>query len=343
MTLWFVFGAMSIVAVAFAVWPLYRRQGKLTPLSAGLIVGIVALSSGLYYHEGSPGTPSGGGEGHNIEQMIDVLVTHLKEKPDDVDGWKMLGRSYMTTGNGAGAVEAFEKAVELESAQDASTLVSLGEALLSSGQEHSVTGRVASLFENALAIDPNNPQALFYGGIGAVNRGDKATAADRWERLLALNPPEEIEGILRQRVAEWRGEPQAAVEAPAAEGPAITQAPAEQPGAIVSIAISLSDAAKAALPEDATVFVIARDPSQPGPPIAVARRRLAELPETVQLGDGDSMVPGRVLSGFDQFEVVARVSLSGQPVAQSGDWYGSLEVKPAENNSVTLSVSERVP
>ena len=343
MNLWIVFGVMSIVAVAFVAWPLYKRQGKLTPLSAVVVVGIVALSSGLYYRDGSPGTPSASGTGHNIEQMIEVLAQHLKEQPDDVDGWKMLGRSYMTTGNGAGAVQAFEKAVELESSQDASTLVSLGEALLSSGQGQGVTGRVASLFENALAIDPNNPQALFYGGIGAVNRGDKATAADRWERLLALNPPAEIEGILRQRVAEWRGEPVAAVEPQATAAPAISEAPVEKPGTIVSIDISLSDEAKAALPDDATVFVIARDPAQPGPPIAVARRRLAELPATVQLGDGDSMVPGRELSAFAQFEVVARVSLSGRPVAQSGDWFGSLEVKPAEKNKVALSISQEVP
>jgi cytochrome c-type biogenesis protein CcmH len=343
MTLWFVFGAMSIVAIAFAVWPLVRRQGRLTPLSAALIVGIVALSSGLYAWEGSPGTPSSGGAGHNIEEMIDELVARLDKHPDDVDGWKMLGRSYMHVGNGAGAVKAYEKAVDLESAQDATTLVSLGEALLASGQEDSVTGRVAQLFENALAIDPNNPQALFYGGIGAVNRGDKATAADRWERLLALNPPAEIEGILRQRIAEWRGEPVSAVQPPPTQAPAIAKAPAEQPGAIVSIDVSLSAAAKAALPDDATVFVIARDPSQPGPPIAVARRRLAELPTTVQLGDGDSMVPGRVLSGFDHFEVVARVSLSGQPVQQSGDWYGELEVTPAEKDKVALSISEQVP
>jgi len=63
----------------------------------------------------------------------------------------------------------------------------------------------------------------------------------------------------------------------------------------------------------------------------------------VQLGDGDSMVPGRVLSGFDHFEVVARVSLSGQPVQQSGDWYGELEVTPAEKDKVALSISEEVP
>ena len=43
----------------------------------------------------------------------------------------------------------------------------------------------------------------------------------------------------------------------------------------------------------------------------------------VQLGDRESMVAGRELSGFEEFELIARVSLSGQPVSQPGDWFGS--------------------
>ena len=35
------------------------------------------------------------------------------------------------------------------------------------------------------------------------------------------------------------------------------------------------------------------------------------------------MVAGRSLSGFEQFELLARVSLSGQAVPQSGDWFGA--------------------
>ena len=53
--------------------------------------------------------------------------------------------------------------------------------------------------------EPNNPTALFYGGIAALNRGNIELAADRWEILLGLNPPPEIRGVIEQRVAEWRG------------------------------------------------------------------------------------------------------------------------------------------
>ncbi|MDH3613086.1 MAG: hypothetical protein OES10_07380 [Gammaproteobacteria bacterium] len=334
MTLWILLAAMSLVAVGFAVWPLYRHQQGLTPLLGVAVVFVVGMSAGLYYYQGKPDQPSAADALPEMEAVVGDLAARLANNPDDLNGWKMLGRSYMTMGNYSGAVEAFEHAVQLESAEDAQTLVSLGEALLASTGT-SIDGRISSLFENALAIEPNNPQALFYGGIGAFNRNDQELAADRWERLLALNPPAEIQGILQQRIAEWRGEP-----APVATE---TPAPIEDPGVVVRASISLADAAAASLPVEATVFVIARDPAQPVPPIAVARRRLSELPVTVELGDRESMVPGRSLSGFAEFELIVRVSVSGQPSAQPGDWFATQIVKPAENKNIELSIQQQVP
>jgi cytochrome c-type biogenesis protein CcmH len=126
--------------------------------------------------------------------------------------------------------------------------------------------------------------------------------------------------------------------APAPAAPGATGA-----GIVVTADVSVSAAAIAALPADATVFIIARDPAQPSPPIAVTRRRLSELPDVVELGDRDSMIPGRTLSGFAEFELVARVSLSGQPIARTGDWFAAQLVRPAENDAVTLSIATQVP
>lgn len=346
MTLWIALTIMCLAAVGFAVWPIFRHKKALTPVIGVAVVFVVALSAGLYYYQGKPELQSVTADRPELEDVVDDLAARLQNNPDDLNGWKILGRSYMTMGNYGGAVDAFERAVELESAQDAQTLVSLGEALLANTGS-AIEGRIASMFENALALDANNPQALFYGGIAAFNRNDRETAANRWERLLALNPPAEIQGILQQRIAEWRGESgpmPAAVPAPTqAPAPAPAAAPSASAGAVVSANISLNEAAAASLPAEATVFVIARDPAQPVPPIAVTRRRLSELPATVELGDRESMVPGRSLSGFAEFELIARVSVSGQPGANSGDWFGSLIVKPAENRRVELPIQQQVP
>ena len=350
--LWLALGVMSFAGVVFAVWPFLRDNSRNFGVVGGAVLFVVASSAGLYAAIGSPGIQNerpthGGGAGADMLEVVEGLAQRLEENPEDTNGWRMLGRSYMSLNNYPKAVAAFERVVELEDGRNAQGLVELGEALLAAEGGQTMPQRAMSLFDNALAVEPNSQAALFWSGLGAFNRGDTDAAADRWERLLATNPPPEIRDVIEQRVAEWRGE---APPAPASAAQAAPAQPAAPPadtapladGAVVSASIALSDAARSALPPDATVFVIARDPAQPSPPIAVTRRRLAELPAVVQLGDGESMVAGRALSGFDEFELVARVSLSGQPVSQPGDWFGSVIVKPAENGSIALSIDTPV-
>jgi len=345
MNLWILFAIMSLVAVAFAVWPQYRSERRLTGRIAGTIIVVVALSSSLYYYQGEPELPSGGAAAQEMDQVIDSLATRLESNPEDITGWKMLGRSYMALGNFVGAIEAYQRAVELESGQDAQTLVSLGEAQLARN-DGAFSGEISALFESALAIDPNSPAGLFYGGLGAAERNDVALAASRWERLLGLNPPPEIEGRLRQGIAEWRGKPAPAAAAPVQAGPEPmpeTSPLVENLEAIVSARVALSLDAAATLQQDAMVFIMARDPAQPSPPIAVTRVLLSQLPLQVEFADSDSMMEGRALSMFEEFELVARVAVSGQRTQQPGDWYGSVIVRPEESKSVQLLISELVP
>jgi cytochrome c-type biogenesis protein CcmH len=334
---------MCFAAVVFAIWPFLRENSRNFAVVAAAIVLVIGGSAWLYSSIGSPGVPSGagGGTAGGMSEVVKTLAARLEKEPGDRDGWRMLGRSYMALGNYPEAVKGFQRAVDLEQGQNAQTLVELGEAMLAeSGQ--TMSPRILSLFENALALEPNNPAALFWGGIGAINRGDRALAADRWERLLGTNPPEEIRDVLVQRVAEWRGEEVPQVAMPQTS---VTPEPVAQESAvaaIVSANIALSDAAAESLPADGIVFVIARDPAQPTPPIAVTRQLLSQLPAVVHLDDGSSMVAGRELSGFAEFELEARVSLSGQPGKQPGDWFGTVLVRPAESSAVSLSIDTQV-
>ena len=350
MTFWIIAGLLCLVAVGFGAWPLYRESRRLTPLLAIVIVATVAVSVGLYSRVGSPDIPSAGAQSDTIPDMesaIASLQQRLLDNPEDVNGWNMLARSYMTMQRFGDAVTAYERVMELEDGQNGQTMVDLALAILSRDGT-SIEGRTSSLIESALALEPNNPAALFYSGIASANRGDTEMAATRWEMLLGLNPPAEIRSILEQRVAEWRGVPIESIEPPVvAAGPSAPAAPGEaptaDPDAVVTARIALSDSALSALTADANVFVIARDPAQPSPPIAVSRVRLSELPTVVSLGDAQSMVAGRALSGYEEFELLARVSLSGSPAATSGDWFGTLIVRPADSPAVFLSIDQRVP
>lgn len=335
--LWVIIGAMLLLAVMTVVVPLYRKQKRLSaPILAATLV-MTAMSAVIYSEIGTPdATASTAAAGTSESQVPDVdamvasLSARLQTNPDDLDGWKMLGRSYFTMRNFTGSIAAFEKAVELESAQNSQTLADLGEAVLYDDQR-ALLGRAGELFENALALEAGNPKALFYGGMAAVERGNKELGADRWEALLATSPPPNVQEILRQQIAELRGT-------------AVTPSePPQQSATVVTVNVALGETAMAADLPDATVFVIARDPNQPSPPIAAVRRRLSELPAAVEIGDSDAMIPGRVPSGFTQLEILARVSLGGQPIAASGDWFGQRVINTDSANTVDITIDQQIP
>ena len=325
--IWLILGTMLLAAAIVVGWPLVQHEKRLSLQSISAIVVVLALSAGMYATIGTPQEKSAGSELASIEEMVAGLDQRLRDNPDDLSGWKMLGRTNFQLRDYDKAIQAYERAVQLESASNGQTLADLGEAIWMQDPS-TLTGRAGELFENAIATSPNNSKALFYSGLVAVERGERFLAADRWETLLALSPPEGIQEILQQRIAQLRGEEMPVQEAPAAP--------------IISAAIELAPAAEKAVDPNATVFIIARDPAQPSPPIAALRRRVAELPAVVALSDSDAMMPGRLLSGFSELEIVARVSMSGQPVAQPGDWYGEKIVRPAESGEVSIVIDREV-
>ena len=289
MTLWVILVVLLFAALAFLVLPLYRSSGRLTLLLAGVILFAAGLSASLYHRIGHPGVLSGASSMPDVNERMTLLAERLADDPDDVDGWIMLGRSYQT-------MQQF--------------------------------GAAASAFEKALVLEPDNQNALFFGGGAAARLGDTTLAVERWEILLKMDAPPEVRELMQQKINEWRG---------------VQPKVVGQRGSVVEVNLSVSAEAAAALTSDATVYVIARDPSQPSPPIAVVRRRLSELPVSVPLSDRDAMIPGRPLSGFSSVEIVARVSVSGEPIAQSGDWSGSLIVGVDAMQAVDLVIDQQIP
>ncbi|MDA0994715.1 MAG: tetratricopeptide repeat protein [Proteobacteria bacterium] len=329
--LWILLAVMLAAAISVVAVPMYRTEKRFSSALLGSIVIMSVLSGLIYLQIGTPDSSAGPtSELPDVSEMVTSLAARLQENPNDLSGWKMLGRSYFSLRNFPGAIEAFEKAIALESGRDGQTLTDLGEAILYDDQT-SLSDRAGDLFENALVLTPGNPKALFYGGMVAIERGDPELAANRWEALLATSPPPNVQEILRQQIAELRGVPVVPV-AEAAIG-----------AGAVNVHVSLGDAAAAANLADTTVFVIARDPAQPSPPIAAVRIRLSELPMNVSISDSDAMIPGRVPSGYDRLEIIARVSLAGQPVATSGDWYGDAIIQTGNSETVQIAIDRQVP
>ena len=93
----------------------------------------------------------------------------------------------------------------------------------------------------------------------------------------------------------------------------------------------------------ATVFVIARDPERPGPPVAVKRLTAGDLPARVELTDADAMLPGRGFKGVETLELVARVALGGSATAVPGDMESETWVGRPSAEPVRLHIDRRLP
>lgn len=336
--LWLIFSAMAIVATAFAVIPLFRTEKTISARLLIVAVVVLGVAFGMYSKIGTPDAQSVEAGG-SVDDMLVGLEKRLQTDQDDLEGWRMLARSYAQLGRYNKAASAYEHIIKLENGTNSMSLSDFGEALFAM-DNNTLSGRAGELFESALAIDANNTKALFYAGMSAARKGDKDLAIKRWELFLLQTQGEELpEGLsefLHQQIADLKGE---SVESPQAEQP-VAQV---ESNAVVSLDLLLGAGARETADPDAKVWIIARDPDQPNPPIAVVVRSVADLPAKIALGDANAMIEGRPLSGFSKIELIARVATSGSRQAVSGDWFGSKLVIPAENNEVSITIDQQVP
>jgi cytochrome c-type biogenesis protein CcmH len=287
-----------------------RRSGRGAAMLVGVMVPACALA--IYLFIGNPGVvdPRAGphaASAAQIEAVVERLAARLRENPEDADGWKMLGRSYVVLGRFAQAVDAYAKAA-VRAPRDAQLLADFADALaMTRGQ--SLQGEPEQLVWRALEIDPKNLKALALAGTVAFDRKEFKAAADYWQRMLPLVPPDSEDArTVRENVEEARKL--------AGAGPV-----AKHPGLRGTVRISPQFKEKFA-PGD-TVFIYARAAEGPAMPLAALRRSARELPVDFAFDDSMAMAPGMALSAHPRVVVIARISRSGGATSQPGDLQGA--------------------
>ena len=263
-----------------------------------------------------------------IEAMVAKLAARLESRPDDLESWAMLGRSYKVLGRNEEAARAYAKAESVVAA-DPRLLVDYAESLaLSHGGN--LQGKPAQLVARALQLDPEYPLALMLSGAVHYQREDYAAAIREWEKLQARFAPGSDEArTIDASIAKAR---ELAAAKPAPAPAADTPAARAKVEGTVRLAGEL--AARAA-PTD-TVFIFARAAGGAGAPLAVMRRQVTDLPLEFSLDDTMAMAPNRKLSGAAEVVVGARVSRSGNATPQSGDLQGLS--KPVKVGAVGVAV-----
>jgi cytochrome c-type biogenesis protein CcmH len=121
------------------------------------------------------------------KEMVQRLADRLKERPDDLDGWLMLARSYAILGRYADADDAYQHA-QAKAMQDASQLAIWIEMRLRlNGLKFDA--RATELLGRAIALEPDSPNVLLLRALAAFDRGDKTGGDALVAQLRALSDP----------------------------------------------------------------------------------------------------------------------------------------------------------
>jgi hypothetical protein len=107
--------------------------------------------------------------------------------------------------------------------------------------------------------------------------------------------------------------------------------------------VEVAPALRAKLPAEAILFVLAKSAVLTGPPLAVVKIPVKHWPVRFQLDDSNAMMPAAKLSSAEIVIVEARVSLTGNPMAQRGDLAGSLSgIDPHKDRALRLVIDHLV-
>ena len=284
----------------------------------------------------------------SVEAMVASLADRLANDPDNAEGWLLLARSQVLLERYDAALAGFRRAHALLGDQPA-LLADWAEAEAAVDGNRFAASALGRL-DRALELDPDHEKALWLGGFAAVQSGRADIAIARWERLLAIQPPDSREAsIVSELLARVRSIGDAA---PAARsGETASDAPAATAGetgpvdgARIVVEVSLSPDLAAETGAGEPVFVFARAPAGAGPPVAVARTVVGALPAVIVLDESSAMVPSRSLASVEQVLVTARIARSGTVTRTSGDLEGTFgPVDVTDTAPVKIVISQIVP
>ena len=252
-------------------------------LPALIAAAVVVAAFALYMVLGSPGMPNrpyagrdigaeiaareGQLERREVLQLTARLIENLEKRPNNLEGWMLLGRTYLTINEFEGALEALRRATEL-SGRKPDVAAEYAEAMVIA-EEGRIGATAKKLFAAIAAADPFNPKARYYLGLEKAQAGDVRSALQAWVDLAALSDADApwLDAVNRQiaSAAEDLGLDPAQVK-PSAKALALSLTKGEgkkAPASLPAQALPPAGTASASRP---------RGPSAPAAPPASPRR-----------------------------------------------------------------------
>ena len=268
----------------------------------------------------------------DLAKMAQTLAEKLQAKPDNLQGWVMLGRTYRTLENFDAALKAYDNALKL-SADDDLKLERI--EIIAMQRQGQFEGEPWNVIREILQRDSQHFGALLTAGSASYAEGKFADALKFWEQarkpLDANNP--DLEGLESAiaAVRERLGMPPAKATVAATSGLNVTGQ--------VNLSASLKSKAS---PND-VVFIYATPANGDRMPLAIFKTTVSQLPLNFTLDDSTAMTPDRKLSAAGEVMVKVRVSKSGNAMPQSGDLSGSFGPVKVGAKDLKLEIKDQIP
>ncbi len=328
-------------------------------LVASVAVVIPLCSFALYFVVGTPvgidpllANQVGGDEqisSEKLQSMAEQLRQRLAENPNNAEGWVMMGRIERALGHFDPADEAFKKSLALAANDDVQ--IERAEVLAQKNQGK-FEGEPWDIIHSVLKADPEHGNALLLAGSAAFSQGQFQESLKYWDKVRGLLPasspdlPALVEAInkARERLNMPPLDPNTVV-AQAPQMPAAPAKPAQgktAPGSErISGRVSLDPSLATQVSPQDTVFIYANAADGPRMPLAIVRTTVDKLPYDFVLDDSMAMNPQMKLSHISAVMVRARISRSGNAMAQPGDLGVSAgPIKPGSKEKLNLVISQ---
>jgi len=191
-----VFALVALAAIGFAAWPVWRtaeaKGARLLTMGAVALF-VLGIGAGIYLVVGRPALAlreAKGTESRDPNGLAPMLISRVREHPDDMQAWVFLARIYITAGDADQAAGAMGRAVLAARKHGAETPDldnAYGELMVRAAGGQVPPGAIAA-FNAALGADPGNVPARYYLGMAAAQKGDRAGATRYWQSLLEEVP-----------------------------------------------------------------------------------------------------------------------------------------------------------
>jgi cytochrome c-type biogenesis protein CcmH len=244
------------------------------------------------------------------------------------------------------AAAALRKALSLS--RDDDLWVELAE-VLAQQNKGVFAGEPWSIIQKVLATDPHHLNALLLAGSASYSELNFPSALRFWERareVVAVDSPDAPE--LDRAIAEARnklGLPPIPARAASKEPSTSTVASganeknAAQQSVRISGRVSVSPELTDKVAPTDTVFIYATPVAGSRMPVAIVKITANQLPYDFVLDDTTAMNPNVKLSGMEEVTVRARISKSGNAMAQPNDL--GVSVTPVKPGSAGLNLMVR--